>query len=103
MCVQCLDILNIKGLEAEAQSRKNRRVSVVVEGNSVLKSEYKSCNNLELMFSFLLFPSWGWSSQGASAMFVETKQCDSTSFHSAKSQIETSSATRKEETCGVGF
>lgn len=24
MCIQCLDILNIKGLEAEAQSRKKK-------------------------------------------------------------------------------
>lgn len=25
MCIQCLDILNIKGLEAEAQSRKKQK------------------------------------------------------------------------------
>lgn len=36
VATQRLHILNIKGLEAEAQSRRNRRVSVVVEGNSVL-------------------------------------------------------------------
>lgn len=68
MCIR-LDILNIKGLEAEAQSRKNRRVSVVVEGNSVLKSQYKSCNNLSLIFVvFFFFLSWDWSSQEASAL-----------------------------------
>lgn len=36
MCLQCLDILNTKGLEAEAQSLiYRRRLLIVVEGNSV--------------------------------------------------------------------
>lgn len=54
MCLQCLDILNTKGLEAEAQSLiYRRRLLIVVEGISVrmwrdshfqLMLEYKSYN-----------------------------------------------------------
>lgn len=69
MCIQCLDILNIKGLEAEAQSRKKQKS--VRSGRRQFSSAIwvqKLQQPLINVCCFFLFPSWGWSSQGASAM-----------------------------------
>lgn len=96
MCIQCLDILNIKGLEAEAQSRKKQKS--VRSGRRQFSSEIwvqklqqplinvfvSSFSILGLVFT-------------RSKCNVETKQCDSKSFHSAKCQMETSSATHTKE------
>lgn len=52
MCLQCLDILNTKGLEAEAQSHILTRLWKVVKGKFScfqLTFEYKSYSNCSLV------------------------------------------------------
>lgn len=67
MCIQRLDILNIKGLEAEAQSRKKQKS--VRSGRRQFTPEI-GIQKLRQPFVHVLFVSsfWDWSSQGASAL-----------------------------------
>lgn len=94
MCIRPPDILNIKGLEAEAQSRKKQ--TSVRSGRRQFSSEIQVRELRQPFVNVTLFFILGLVFT-RSKCIVETKRRDSESFHAAKRQGETSCAARPEE------
>lgn len=87
----------IKGLEAEAQSHKQKRLSIVVEGNSVLKSGVQKLQQRFIMVFFCFFPNLGTGLYKEQVQTLEPSSMTACHLTQLNAKFETSFATHQKK------